>query len=361
MKTYPEYFIRRLLLIVPTIFGIMLTNFIIIQLAPGGPIERIAAKYTFGPGAGALNNKAVTGADSGQEGAYRETDSLNPAFVRELEIRFGFDKPLLHRFAGMVWDYLRFDFGKSYHRNEKVLNIILEKLPVSLSLALWSTAVTYLIAIPLGIRKATRDGSPFDVWSSVLMNALCAIPGFILAVLLIVLFAGGAFLNVFPIRGLVSPNWHELGIFAKVMDYLWHIALPVICMAMSGLAVLTMLTKNSFVDELNKLYVTAARSKGLTERAILFRHVFRNAMLIVISGFPTAFLATLFTGSMLIEMIFSLDGIGLLGINAVLDRDYPVVFAALYIYALLGLVFKLIGDIVLTMVDPRITFDAVNV
>lgn len=358
------YIIRRLLLIALTIFGILLTNFIIIQFAPGGPIERIAAKYAFGPGASSLIGKADTGTDNEQQGVYSGSDSLNsanPVFARDLEERFGFNKPLLHRFAGMVCNYLRFDFGKSYYRNERVLNIILEKLPLSLSLALWSTAITYIIAIPLGIRKATCDGSPFDLWSSVLMNALCAIPGFILAVLLIVLFAGGSFFNLFPIRGLVSPNWYEMDTFAKATDYLWHLALPVICMVVSSLSVLTMLTKNSFVDELHKLYVLAARSKGLTGRAILFRHVFRNAMLIVISGFPAAFLAALFTGSMLIEMIFSLDGIGLLGINAVLDRDYPVVFAMLYIYALLGLVFKLISDIIITVVDPRITFDAINV
>ena len=339
-----------------TIFGILLTNFIIIQFAPGGPIERIAAKYSFGRGARSF---IATDADGGRQDDYRVSGTQNPALVRELEVQFDFDKPLYQRFFKMVWDYLRFDFGRSYYRNEKVLNIILEKLPVSLSLAFWSTAIMYLAAIPLGIRKAISDGSPFDVWSSILMNTFCAIPGFILAVLLIVLLAGGSFFNIFPIRGLVSANWHELGFWAKILDYLWHITLPVICMVMSGLAMLTMLTKNSFIDEINKLYVITARSKGLTEKAILRRHVFRNAMLIVISSFPAAFLAALFTGSILIEMIFSLDGIGLLGVQSVLDRDYPIVFATVYIYALLGLVFKLISDIILTMIDPRITFDAV--
>jgi len=350
------YIIRRLLLVVVTVFGILLTNFIIIQFAPGGPVERIAAKYAFSRGARSF---VATEADRGSQAGYSSSDKKNPALVRELEVQFGFDKPLSHRFTKMVWDYLRFDFGRSYYRNESVQKIILEKLPVSLSLAFWSTAIMYLVAIPLGIRKAIRDGSPFDVWSSIVMNAICAVPGFILAVLLIVLLAGGSFLNVFPIRGLVSANWHELSIWVKITDYLWHITLPVICMAVSGLAMLTMLTKNSFVDELNKLYVITARSKGLTEKTILRKHVFRNAMLIVISSFPAAFLAALFTGSILIEMIFSLDGIGLLGIQSVMDRDYPIVFATVYIYALLGLVFKLISDIVLTMIDPRITFDAI--
>jgi microcin C transport system permease protein len=358
MKTY---LIRRLLLLVLTVFGILLTNFVIIQFAPGGPIERIVAKYSFGPkSAQPFANNAGPEVNRGSQGAYRGADALNPALVRELEVRFGFDKPLPHRFAKMIWDYVRFDFGKSYYRNESVLNIIFEKLPVSLSLAFWSTAIIYLFAIPLGIRKAIKDGSPFDVWTSVVMNAFCAIPGFILAVLLIVLLAGGSFLNVFPIRGLVSPNWHELGNWAKTKDYLWHITLPVICMVVSGLAMLTMLAKNSFVDELNKLYVTTARSKGLTERTILRRHVFRNSMLVVASSFPLTFLATLFTGSILIEVIFSLDGIGLLSFQSVLDRDYPVVFATLYIYTLLGLVFKLISDLTLTMIDPRITFDTIN-
>jgi microcin C transport system permease protein len=354
------YLVRRLLLLVLTLFGILLTNFTIIQFAPGGPVERIIAKYSFGSNAQSFNEKVAHEADSRLHSSYGEAEALNPTFVRTLEVQFGFDKPLSHRFVRMIWNYLSFDFGKSYYRNESVLNIIFEKLPVSLSLTFWSTAIIYLVAIPLGIHKAIKDGSPFDAWSSIVLNAFCAIPGFILAVLLIVLFAGGSFLNVFPIRGLVSTNWHELNVWAKAMDYLWHIALPVICIVVSSLAILTMLTKNSFLDELNKLYVITARSKGLTEKAILRKHVFGNAMLVVISSFPLTFLATLFTGSMLIEIIFSLDGIGLLGFQSVLDRDFPVVFATLYIYALLGLVFKLISDVILTMVDPRITFDAIN-
>ena len=354
MKTY---IIRRLLLMALTVFGIMFTNFAIIQLAPGGPIERIAARYS---SARSFNNKAAAEADSGLQGTYRENETINDALRRELETQFGFDRPAHVRFFKMTWDYLRFDFGKSYYRNENVLNIIIEKLSVSLSLAFWSTAAMYLMAIPLGIRKAVRDGTRFDILSSAIMNVFCAIPGFILAVLLIVLFAGGSYLNVFPIRGLVSVNWHDLTLWNRIIDYLWHITLPVICMALSGLAVLTMLTKNSFMDEFNKLYVITARSKGLTERTILLRHVFRNAMLIVISNFPLTFLSMLFTGSMLIEVIFSLDGIGLLGIQSVLDRDYPVVFATLYIYAVLGLLFKLISDITLTAIDPRINFNDIN-
>ena len=342
------------------IFGIMLTNFAIIQLAPGGPVERIAARYSFSSGARLFSNKLTADTDSGLKAAHYETEARNDVFVHELEVQFGFDKPAHIRFLKMTWDYLRFNFGKSYYRNERVINIIIEKLPVSLSLAFWSTAIMYMMAIPLGIRKAVRDGTQFDAWSSIIINTLCAIPGFIIAVLLIVLFAGGSYFNFFPIRGLISSNWHALNLWNRIIDYFWHITLPVICMALSGLAVLTMLTKNSFMDELNKLYVITARSKGLTERAILLRHVFRNAMLIVISNFPLTFLSMLFTGSMLIEVIFSLDGMGLLGIQSVLDRDYPVVFATLYIYALLGLLFKLASDIMLTAIDPRITFNGVN-
>jgi len=354
------YIIRRLLFMALTIFGIMLTNFAIIQLAPGGPVERIVARYSFSSGARLFSNKLTADTDSGLKGTYSGTETLKEALVRELENQFGFDKPVHVRFLKMVWDCLRFDFGKSYYRNERVMNIIIEKLPVSLSLAFWSTAIMYMMAIPLGISKAVRDGTQFDTWSSLIMNVFCAIPGFILAVLLIVFFAGGTYFNFFPIRGLTSANWHDLDLWNRITDYFQHITLPVICMALSGLAVLTMLTKNSFMDELNKLYVITARSKGLTERAILLRHVFRNAMLIVISNFPLTFLSMLFTGSMLIEVIFSLDGIGLLGIQSVLDRDYPVVFATFYIYALLGLLFKLASDIMLTVIDPRITFNDVK-
>jgi len=355
MKTYV---IHRLLLIVPTIFGVLLTNFVIVQFAPGGPVEHIVAQYAFNSNARLNGNSDES--DSGQTQGYRGAESLKPALVRELETRFGFDKPAHVRFFRMAWDYLRFDFGKSYYRDESVLNIIIEKIPVSLSLAFLSTAIMYLFAIPLGIRKAVKDGTKFDIWSSVAINIFCSIPGFILAVLLIVLFAGGSYFNIFPVRGLVSNNWHDMNLMNKLIDYLWHITLPVICVALSGFAVQTMLTKNSFMDELNKLYVTTARSKGLTERAILFRHVFRNAILIAVTNFPLTFLAILFTGSMLIEIIFSLDGIGLLGFQSILTRDYPVVFATLYIYTLAGLVFKLISDIMITMIDSRINFNAIH-
>ena len=355
------YIIRRLMLIVPTIFGILLVNFFIVQLTPGGPVERIVARYTFGSDMRLYNNDDdPNDYESSQTDVRSKNESSNSALIRELETQFGFDKPAYVRFFSMTWDYLRFDFGRSYYRNESVLNIIIEKLPVSFSLAFWSTAIMYLIAIPLGIYKAVRDGTQFDAWSSFIINIFCAIPGFILAVLLIVLFAGGSYFNIFPVKGLVSANWNDLNLYDRIIDYLWHITLPVICMALSGFAVLTQLTKNSFMDELGKLYVMTARAKGLTKRVILLRHVFRNAMLIVISGFPLTFLSMLFTGSMLIEVIFSLDGLGLLGFQSVSGRDYPIVFATLYIYTLMGLVFKLISDIMLTMIDPRINFDAVH-
>lgn len=367
-----DYIIRRLILLIPTLFGIIVINFIIIQFTPGGPIERIIAKYSFGSvdpmdrssgksASGPKGQGGIVNQSGGPKGIYIGSEALNPAIIEELEVQFGFDKPVYVRFFKMVWDYLRFDFGKSYYRNETVLNILVEKLPVSLSLAIWSTIIMYLISIPLGIRKAVQDGTPFDVWSSVVVNIFYAIPGFILAVLLIVLFAGGSYLNIFPVRGLVSNNWEALSFGARIIDYLWHITLPVICMSLAGFATLTMLTKNSFLDEIHKLYVMTARSKGLTENAVLYKHVFRNAMLIVISGLPTTFITAIFTGSILIEVIFSLNGIGLLGFQAILERDYPVVFATLYIYTLLGLVMRLISDIIYTVIDPRIDFDAKDV
>jgi microcin C transport system permease protein len=363
-----SYLIRRLLLIIPTLFGILVINFIIIQFAPGGPVERIIAKYSFGASDPIMrtsgksadgNNPAAQ--SGGAKGVYRGSEALNPAIIKELEIQFGFDKPAHERFINMVWDYLCFDFGKSYYRNETVLNIIKEKLPVSLSLGLWSTLIMYLISIPLGIRKAVKDGTPFDAWSSYIVNLFYAIPGFILAVLLIVLFAGGSYLNIFPIRGLISNNWDDLSSTAKILDYIWHIALPVICITLPGFATMAMLTKNSFMDEIHKLYVVTARSKGLTENAVLYKHVFRNAMLIVISSLPMALISAIFTGSMLIEVIFSLDGLGLMGFQAILERDYPIIFATLYIYTLLGLLMKLISDIMYTVIDPRIDFEGSGV
>lgn len=364
-----SYIIRRLLLLIPTLFGIIVINFAIIQFAPGGPVELIIAKYSFGSvepmarisgkgSAGSRNQSGIADQSGGPKGVYRGAEALNPAIIKELEIQFGFDKPAHVRFFKMAWDYLCFDFGKSYYRNETVLNIIAEKLPVSLSLGLWSTFIMYMFSIPLGIRKAVKDGTQFDVWSSAVVNIFYAIPGFILGVLLIVLFAGGSYFNIFPIRGLVSNNWAELSFGAKIIDYIWHITLPVICITLSGFATLTMLTKNSFLDEIHKLYVMTARSKGLTENAVLYKHVFRNAMLIVISGFPAAFITAIFTGSMLIEVIFSLDGVGLLGFQAILERDYPIIFATLYIYTLLGLLMRLVSDIMYTVIDPRIDFES---
>jgi microcin C transport system permease protein len=363
-----SYIIHRLLLLIPSLFGILVINFAIIQFAPGGPVERIIAKYSsdYSESIARVPEKdieegkeqsTVTDRSGGTKGIYVGSEALNPAIIKELEVQFGFDKPAHVRFFKMVWDYLCFDFGKSYYRNETVLNIIVEKLPVSMSLGLWSTLMMYLVSIPLGIRKAVKDGTQFDIWSSFVVNVFYAVPGFILAILLIILFAGGSYLNIFPIRGLVSNNWAELSFGAKVIDYMWHILLPLTCITLSGFAALTMLTKNSFLDEIHKLYVVTARSKGLTENSVLYKHVFRNAMLIVISSFPAAFIMAIFTGAMLIEIIFSLDGLGFMGFQAILERDYPIIFATLYIYTLLGLVMKLISDILYTVIDPRIDFE----
>lgn len=364
------YIIRRLILLIPTLFGIIVINFIIVQFAPGGPVERIIAQYSgFGSDPMArVSGKSSAGGEMSQTRStrestrtYRGAESLDPEIIKEIEQYFGFDKPAHIRFFEMIWNYIRLDFGKSYYRNEKVLNIIAEKLPVSISLGLWSTFIMYLVSIPLGIRKAVRDGTHFDIWTSVVVNVFYAIPGFLLAVFLIILFAGGSYLNIFPIRGLVSTNWSELAWGARIIDYLWHITLPVICIAISGFATLTMLTKNSFLDEIHKLYVMTARSKGLKENRVLYGHVFRNAMLIVISGFPAAFISALFTGSVLIEVIFSLDGLGLLGFQAILERDYPIVFATLFMFTLLGLVMRLVSDILYTIIDPRIDFETRDV
>jgi microcin C transport system permease protein len=339
------YILRRILLMVPTLFAIMLINFTVIQFAPGGPIERIIAQMD------------GVGGDSAT-GSYRGAQGLDPAFITELEQQFGFDKPAHERFFTMLTDFIRFDFGNSFYRDESVISIVLEKMPVSLSLGLWTTLLVYLIAIPLGIKKAIRDGSRFDLWSSTVVIIANAIPSFLLAVMLIVLFAGGAYWDIFPLRGLVSDNWSELSWPARIVDYFWHLALPVCAMVLSGFASLTLLTKNSILDEINKQYVTTAKAKGLTESKVLYGHVFRNAMLIVIAGFPAAFIGVLFTGAMLIEVIFSLDGLGLLGFESALNRDYPVVFGTLFLFTLLGLVLNLVGDVMYMLVDPRIDFDA---
>jgi microcin C transport system permease protein len=359
------YIIRRLLFMIPTLFGIMVVNFVIIQAAPGGPIEQMIAQIK-GQAGGALER--VTGAggelaggaqaqlNSGQS-KYRGARGIPPELIKELEHQFGFDKPPLERFLQMMRNFLVFDFGQSFFRDRPVVDLVIEKMPVSISLGLWTTLITYLISIPLGIAKAVRDGSRFDVWSSALIIVGYAIPSFLFAILLIVLFAGGSYFEWFPLRGLVSDNWHSLPWPQKILDYFWHIALPVLALVVGSFAGLTMLTKNSFLDQINQQYVLTARAKGLSERRVLYGHVFRNAMLLVIAGFPGAFVGILFTGALLIETIFSLDGLGLLGYEAAIGRDYPVMFGTLYFFTLLGLVMNLIGDLTYTLVDPRIDFE----
>lgn len=361
------YILRRLLLMIPTILGIMLISFVIVQFAPGGPVERVLAQLQgqntamsrITGGGGDLAGRGTAQSGGGESNSrYRGAQGLDPAFIKRLEQQFGFDKPAPERFLKMLWDYARFDFGKSYFRDVSVLQLIREKLPVSISLGLWMTLISYAISIPLGIRKAVRDGSPFDVWTSGVVIVGYAIPGFLFAILLIVLFAGGSFLQIFPLRGLTSEGWSTFPLWQKVTDYLWHITLPIIAMAIGAFATSTLLTKNSFLDEIRKQYVLTARMKGLSERQVLYGHVFRNAMLIVVAGFPGAFISAFFAGSLLIETIFSLDGLGLLSFESIVNRDYPVVFANLYIFSLLGLVVNLISDLTYSWIDPRIDFEA---
>ncbi|NLO80491.1 MAG: microcin C ABC transporter permease YejB [Xanthomonadaceae bacterium] len=354
------YILRRLLLMIPTLFGILVLNFVIVQFAPGGPVERVLAQLEGAdPGATARlsGGGAETALGPSGESRYRGGRGLPPELIAEIERQYGFDKPAHERLLKMLWDYMRFDFGESFYQNRSVVQLIVDKLPVSISLGLWTTLLVYLISIPLGIRKAVRDGTRFDFWTSAVVIVGNAVPSFLFAVLLVVLFAGGSFLDWFPLRGLVSENWHELSWPMRIVDYLWHITLPVLAMVIGGFAGLTMLTKNSFLEEINKQYVMTARAKGLTERQVLYGHVFRNAMLIVIAGFPSAFVGILFTGALLIEIIFSLDGLGLLGYEAVINRDYPVVFGTLFIFTLIGLVLNLIGDLMYVLVDPRIDFE----
>ncbi|MDX3809603.1 MAG: microcin C ABC transporter permease YejB [Bosea sp. (in: a-proteobacteria)] len=356
-----SYIARRLALMVPTLFGILLVSFVIVQFAPGGPVERVISQLQ-NPNSGAADRVGGgqggdAGAQGGEASAYRGAQGLDPAFIKELEKQFGFDKPAPERFLKMLTDYARFDFGRSYFRGAPVLQLIKEKLPVSISLGLWMTLLSYAISIPLGIRKAVREGSRFDTWTSAVVIVGYAIPSFLFAILLIVLFAGGSFWQIFPLRGLTSDNWSDLSLIGKVKDYLWHICLPVTAMALGAFATSTLLTKNSFLDEIRKQYVLTARMKGLTERGVLYGHVFRNAMLIVIAGFPGAFVSALFAGSLLIETIFSLDGLGLLSFEAIVNRDYPVVFANLYIFSLIGLLVHLITDLTYSWVDPRIDFE----
>jgi microcin C transport system permease protein len=366
------YIVRRLLLIIPTLWAIITINFIIVQIAPGGPVDQAIARMqgidsnkilerVSGEGRQEVlqdSQKAVGPGSEDQVSRYRGARGLDPEVIADIERRFGFDKPLLVRYFDMLRRYIVFDFGDSLFRGRSVVGLIVERLPVSLSIGAWSTLIIYLVSIPLGIRKAVRHGSRFDIWSSTLVIMGNAIPGFLLAILLVIFFAGGRFLQWFPLRGLVSNNWRELGFFAKIGDYLWHMTLPVAAMVIGGFATLTMLTKNSFLDEIGKQYVMTARAKGLTERRILRGHVFRNAMLLIIAGFPSAFISMFFAGSILIETIFSLEGLGLLGVQAVTQRDYPVIFGNLYMFTLLGLVMVLISDLTYTLVDPRIDFES---
>ncbi|MGM8849120.1 microcin C ABC transporter permease YejB [Salinicola halophyticus] len=355
-----SYIVRRLLLMIPTLLGILLLNFIIVQAAPGGPIDQMMARFE------GLNSNASTGLESGggdgsngggnSGGSVQRLHGVDEQLRQQLTQEYGFDKPAWERFGLMLKDYATFDLGDSLFRGQPVIDLILDRLPVSISLGLWTTLLVYLISIPLGIRKALRHGSAFDVWSSGAVVVGYAIPGFLFAILLIVVFAGGSYWNWFPLRGLTSSNFSELSLLGKIQDYFWHITLPVLASAIGSFATLTMLTKNSFLDEIHKQYVLTARAKGASDRRVLYGHVFRNAMLIIIAGMPAALIGILFTGSLLIEVIFSLNGLGLLGFEAVMQRDYPLIFGTLYLYTLIGLVLKLVSDLTYVWVDPRIDF-----
>ncbi len=352
------YILRRLLLVIPTLFGVMLVNFALTQFVPGGPVQQIIAQIEGGGDvfegiSGAANENLSTGDDAGYVGAR----GLPEDFIEELEREFGLDKPAWERFVIMMGNYIRFDFGESYFRSISVVDLVIEKMPVSITLGLWSTLIAYMISIPLGIRKAVRDGSNFDTWTSGLIVVAYAIPGFLFAILLLVLLAGGSYLQIFPLRGLTSDNWEDLSALGKVADYFWHITLPVVASSISGFATLTLLTKNSFLDEIKKQYVITAKAKGLDEKKVLYGHVFRNAMLIVIAGFPSLFIGIFFGSSLIIETIFSLDGLGRLGFEAALQRDYPVIFGTLFAFGLVGLLVGIISDLMYVLVDPRIDFE----
>ena len=364
------YIIRRLLFMIPTVLGIMLVSFAVVQFAPGGPVERVIAQLSGADTGASSRISGSAGGDFGSRGQvqgasqidastskYRGAQGLDPEFIKKLEVQFGFDKPAYERFGIMLWNFIRFDFARSYFRDVNVIDLIKEKLPVSMSLGIWMTLLTYLISIPLGIRKAVSDGSRFDVWTSSVIVIGYAIPGFLFAILLIILFAGGSFFDVFPLRGLTSDNFASMSWPQKIADYFWHLTLPLISMGLSAFATMTLLTKNSFLDEIRKQYVLTARAKGCSQQQVLYGHIFRNAMLIVIAGFPGAFVHAFFSGALLIETIFSLDGLGLLGFESVLNRDYPVVFATLFIFSLVGLVVGLISDLTYTWIDPRIDFE----
>ncbi|MDC0217201.1 microcin C ABC transporter permease YejB [Pelagibacteraceae bacterium] len=362
------YLIRRILLIFPTLFGIMLINFAVIQIVPGGPVEQMIAQMTgtavestarfSGGGEGELNSSFDASSFDDGDSKYRGAQGLDPDIIKEIEVMYGMNKPAHERFFKMLKSYIFFDFGESFFRDQKVTSLVLDKMPVSISLGLWTTLLVYLISIPLGIRKAIKDGSRFDIISSSIVTIGYAIPNFLFAVILIVFFAGGRFYDIFPLRGLVSENFEELTLLAQIKDYFWHLTLPLLAMIVSGFAGLTFLTKNSFIDQINQQYVMTAKAKGLSERKVLYGHVFRNAMLIVIAGFPSAFIGILFSSSLFIEVIFSLDGLGLLGYEAALTRDYPVIFATLYFFSLLGLVMGILGDFMYSLIDPRIDFES---
>jgi microcin C transport system permease protein len=364
------YILRRLLLMIPTLLGIMAVSFVVVQFAPGGPVEQAIAqmsgtnvsamsRVTGSEGGDFAGQGQATSADAGQTTTqYRGARGLRPEYVAALEKQFGFDKPPLERFFLMLWNYIRFDFGDSYFQSKSVVGLVLDKLPVSITLGLWMTLLSYGISIPLGIAKAVRDGSRFDVWTSGVVIVGYALPGFLFAILLIVLFAGGSFWNIFPLRGLTSDNWATMPWWQQILDYFWHITLPIIAMAVGAFATTTLLTKNLFLDEIRKQYVVTARAKGLSERRVLYGHVFRNAMLLVIAGFPGAFIGVFFGSSLLIETIFTLDGLGYLGFKAITERDYPIVFATLYIFSLIGLVLGLISDLMYMWIDPRIDFES---
>lgn len=359
------YLIRRLLLVIPTLWAIITINFFVVQIAPGGPVDQAIAAVEFGKtsmmpgisGSDTGGNHARAGVSNINDSHYRGGRGLDPEIIAEITHRYGFDKPLHERYLKMLWDYARFDFGNSLFRSASVLQLIKDSLPVSITLGLWSTLIIYLVSIPLGIRKAVHNGNRFDVWSSVFIIIGYAIPAFLFAIVLIVFFAGGSYYDLFPLRGLVSPQFDLLPWYYKITDYLWHITLPVLATVIGGFAALTMLTKNSFLDEIRKQYVVTARAKGVSEKRILWGHVFRNAMLLVIAGFPATFISMFFTGSLLIEVMFSLNGLGLLGYEATLSRDYPVMFGTLYIFTLVGLLLNILSDISYTLVDPRIDFE----
>ena len=356
------YILRRFLLVIPTLLGIMIVNFTLTQFVPGGPIEQIIANMegrgdVFQSISGGGGDSEISQEAIANESRYVGARGLPPEFIAQLEKEFGFDKPPLERFLGMMWNYMRFDFSESWFRSVSVVDLVLEKMPVSITLGLWSTLIAYLISIPLGIRKAVKDGTPFDTWTSGAIIVGYAIPGFLFAILLLVLFAGGSYFKWFPLRGLTSDNWDQLSMLGKVGDYFWHIALPVLASTISSFATLTLLTKNSFLEEIKKQYVMTARAKGLSERAVLYGHVFRNAMLIVIAGFPSVFVAVFFGGSLIIETIFSLDGLGRLGFEAAVSRDYPVIFGTLFFFGLMGLLMGILSDLMYVWIDPRIDFE----